>query len=144
MIKKTYIMLLIACAFATSLLAVSCGTETDPTDFSVNSDGETVSDLVTDNSSAAPDDGKVTYTVAVVDVSDNTPIEGIIIQFCDDDNCKLPLVTDADGKATAEYEQSNYHITITAAEGYVYASEYYFEDGETEITIVLDSIAPIS
>lgn len=142
MIKKISVMLLIACVSATSLLAVSCDTASDPANVSVNIESdETVSVPVADNSSAAPDDGKVTYTVTVVDGSDNTPIEGIIIQFCDDENCKLPLVTDDEGKAIAEYEESNYHITITEAEGYAYDAEYYFEDGETEITISIDPIS---
>ena len=138
--KKIYVLLLIACVVAAALLAVSCDSESEPTDVSVNNVSETVSVPVTDNSSDKPDDGKVTYTVTVVNGSDNTPIEGIIIQFCDDENCKLPLITDAEGKVTAEYEESEYHITITEAEGYSYDTEYHFEDGATEITISLDPI----
>lgn len=140
MIKKIYILLLISCVLTVSALAVSCDTEPAPSDVSVNSQSGESSVPVADNSSAEPDDGKVTYTVTVIDGSDNTPVEGIIIQFCDDENCKLPLVTDTDGKVTAEYEESEYHITITEAEGYAYEAEYYFEDGKTELTISIDPI----
>ena len=93
-----------------------------------------------DNEGSAPveNDGKVTYNVAVVD-QDGTPVEGVIIQFCDDKTCKLPVVTDAEGKASASYEESNYHITITQADGYDYEEVYNFEDGSTDITITINT-----
>ncbi len=139
--KRISVLLLIACVLTIAILTVSCDTDSTVSNVPSNDTESEISLPVVDNSSAEPDDGKVTYTVTVVNGSDNTPIEGIIIQFCDDENCKLPLVTDADGKVTAEYEESEYHITITEAEGYTYEAEYYFEDGATELTITIDPVA---
>lgn len=134
-------LLLITCILTISIFAVSCDTNSTVSNVPSNSTENEISAPAVDNSSAAPDNGKITYTVTVVNGSDNSPIEGIIIQFCDDENCKLPLVTGTDGKVTAEYEESEYHITITEAEGYTYEAEYYFEDGATEITISLDPVS---
>lgn len=83
------------------------------------------------------DDGKVTYTVKVVDAS-GAPVEGVMIQFCDDNGCRMPVATNAGGIMTMTDAESNFHVVVaTTPEGYVEdATEYYFEDGY-EITIIL-------
>lgn len=131
-------LLLILCLAFTSVFAVSCDTDSDNSvaDSSAGGNSADVSLPVEDDSSAPVDDGKVTYTVTVVD-ENNAPIEGITIQFCDDANCKMPVVTDAEGKVSVEYDESNYHITITEAEGYTFEAQYDFEEGSTELTITL-------
>ena len=129
-------ILLVFCMTLVAVFAVSCDEATNnsiPADISENSADAS---LPADDSSAPIDDGKVTYTVTVVDES-NAPLEGVIIQFCDDANCKMPVVTDAEGKVTVEYDESNYHITVTEAEGYTFEAQYDFEDGETDLTITL-------
>ncbi len=135
--KFLAVILSLLCVASVSLFAVSCDTnENGSNDPQVESNDSSA--YVEEAESSEPvDDGKVTYTVTVVDWNDQ-PIEGIIIQFCDEENCKLPLMTDADGKVTVAYEESNYHVTITEASSlYTYLSEYYFDEGSTEMTIVL-------
>ncbi len=135
--KFLAVILSLLCVASVSLFAVSCDTnENVSNDPQVESNDSSA--YVDEAESSEPvDDGKVTYTVTVVDWNDQ-PIEGIIIQFCDEENCKLPLMTDADGKVTVAYEKSNYHVTITEASSlYTYLSEYYFDEGSTEMTIVL-------
>lgn len=81
----------------------------------------------------------VTYTATVVD-QDGKPMAGITIQFCDDKNiCKLPVVTDAEGKVTVTYAPANYHVSVTVVpEGYSAKAEgYYFDEGSTDITVTL-------
>lgn len=82
-------------------------------------------------------DGKVTYTVTVVDQNGN-PVAGVSIQFCDDEACKLPVATNSDGVVTAKYPASNYHITIAELPaGYTCEeTEFYFEDGN-ELTVTV-------
>lgn len=83
------------------------------------------------------DDGKVTYTVKVVDAS-GAPVEGVAVQFCDDNGCRMPVATNAEGIVTLTEAESNFHITLASVPaGYAAdATEYYF-DGEVEITITL-------
>lgn len=88
---------------------------------------------------AAPtvNDGKVTYTVTVLDQNGN-PVEGVAIQFCDPVNCKLPVATNADGVVTASYEESEYHILLAELPaGYSSEeTEFYFGDA-TELTVTI-------
>lgn len=115
---------------------VSCDNEVSD-DISKAAVSDEISEDSVAESAPVADDDKVTYNVTVID-QDGAPVEGVIIQFCDDENCKLPVMTDADGKASASYEESNYHITITQADGYDYEETYNFEDGATDITITIN------
>ena len=80
------------------------------------------------------------YKVTVTD-KDGNPIEGVQIQMCDSNGCKLPKGTDASGVVTFTYAESDFHVLIAAAvEGYVVdtTEEYYFSNGSKELTIVLE------
>ena len=85
------------------------------------------------------------YKVTVVDESGN-PFAGIVVQLCNDTGCN-PCVTDENGTATYTLAEArdDYHANVTVLpEGFEYASgetEYYFENGATEVTIVLKPIA---
>lgn len=85
-----------------------------------------------------PDDGKVTYTVKVVDEAGN-PVTGGMIQFCLD-SC-IPCMLDAQGMATMKLAPANYKISFTMLPaGYVLAgeeTEFYFDAGSYELTITL-------
>lgn len=99
---------------------------------------------VVPETTAAPtetDDGKVTYTVTVVD-ENNNPVEGVILQFCDAENCKLPVGTDANGVVSVSYEASEYHVLVNEIpEGYICQETEYYFDGTSELTIVLTAAA---
>ncbi len=85
------------------------------------------------------DDGKVTYTVKVVDAS-GAPVAGVAVQFCDDNGCRMPVATNAEGIVTLTDAESNFHVTIASVpEGFAAdANEYYF-DGAFELTITLNA-----
>lgn len=86
----------------------------------------------------AEEDASVAYTVTVVDQNGDA-VENVTLQFCDDENCKMPVVTDSTGIVTVSYEESEYHVTLTALpDGYASeVTEFYFDSGATEMTIVL-------
>ncbi len=89
-------------------------------------------------------DGKVTYTIIVVD-ADGNPVEGVDVQMCDvNGTCLLPVKTDANGVATFEKDEATYYVTIAACpEGFVADSEtkHNFAEGTTEMTITLEKAA---
>ena len=92
------------------------------------------------------DDGKVTYTITVKDEAGN-PVKNAMIQLCSD-NC-IPTITDANGVATWKLAEDDYKASFLSKEvpatGYTYVdpseTEFYFEDGETEMTITLKAVA---
>ncbi|MBR4863795.1 MAG: hypothetical protein IKU07_04400 [Oscillospiraceae bacterium] len=87
------------------------------------------------------DDGKVTYTVKVVDEGNN-PVAGAMVQLCKE-TC-LPGVTGADGVAVFNVmEDSEYKVSfMSQPAGYEGMEEaYYFEAGSYELTITLTAVS---
>ena len=81
----------------------------------------------------------VEYTVIVVD-EDGNPIAGAMVQLCLD-TC-FPGVTGADGVAKISRPAADYHVSFAGGvpAGYTYSTEeeeFFFEEGSTELTIVL-------
>lgn len=89
---------------------------------------------------ATVDDGKVTYTVTVIDEGGN-PVVGAAVQICKD-SC-LPGMTGEEGVAKFNVLEDDYKVSFMAMpEGYeAEAEEFYFEDGSYELTIVLKAVA---
>lgn len=110
------------------------GTETTPaTVGSVKETGDT------DAETEPPaEDGKVTYTVTVVD-GDGNGIAGAMVQICM--NTCYPGVTDASGTVQFSVPEEDYKVSfLSLPEGYTYSSdeqEFHFDDGSTDMTIVL-------
>lgn len=88
---------------------------------------------------AATEDGKVTYTVKVVDAN-GAPVEGAAVQFCDDNGCRMPVPTNAEGIVALTEAESNFHVTLASVPAGFAAdtTEYYF-DGALELTITLQA-----
>ncbi|MBQ8279228.1 MAG: hypothetical protein IJZ23_05250 [Roseburia sp.] len=84
------------------------------------------------------DDGKVNYSVKVVDEAGN-PIAGAMVQMCKE-SC-FPSVTGEDGVAKFSLAEDDYKVSfLTLPAGYTYsgdAQEFYFEAGAVELTITL-------
>lgn len=85
----------------------------------------------------AVDDGKVEYTITVVDES-GAPISGAMVQICLD--ACYPGMTDANGQAKFSVLEADYKVSfLSLPAGYTYsgdAQEFYFEGGY-ELTITL-------
>lgn len=86
------------------------------------------------------DDGKVTYTVKVVDEGGN-PVAAAMVQLCKE-TC-LPGATNAEGVAEFKVVEDDYKVSfMTMPAGYeAEAEEFYFEDGSYELTITLKAVA---
>lgn len=128
-------LILILCVLL-CLSAVLCACAEKPVDDAAAS--TEASSISTEESSLPPDDGKVTYTVYVVD-ENGKGVTGGMIQFCLD-SC-MPCVLDANGVASMKLEEADYKVSFTMMPtGYTLAgdeTEFHFEDGSYEMTITL-------
>jgi hypothetical protein len=98
---------------------------------------EQTTDQVTEE--VTTDDGKVTYTVKVVDAN-GAPVAGAAVQFCDDNGCCMPVATNAEGIVTLCDAESNFHVTLASVpEGFAADTTEYYFDGAFELTITLNA-----
>ena len=128
-IKRLLTFLLTACLFA-GMCACSGFAATPPTDTAAATEATTL----------PVDDGKVTYSVKVVDEGGNA-IASAAVQLCKD-TC-LPGMTNAEGVATFRLVEDDYKVSfMTVPEGYnAEPGEFYFADGSYELTITLKAVA---
>ena len=100
---------------------------------------ETTPAVTTEATTMPVDDGKVTYTVKVVDEGGN-PIASAAVQICKD-SC-LPGMTDAQGVATFRVAEDDYKVSFMAMPaGYEAEAEEFYFDGAYELTITLKAVA---
>lgn len=149
-VKRAAAMILVLC-MALSLAACgnSASSGTNSGDASV---GAASSDVIASTSADASadssedagassdepvDDGRVTYTITVVDEEGN-PISGAMVQLCKE-TCLPCGATNADGVVSVTTVEDDYKVSfMTPVEGYVTDGlEFYFDAGSTEMTIVL-------
>jgi hypothetical protein len=130
---KNILALLLALCMVFALVA--CGGETETTDKDEPKQTEG-----TEATTEATTDGKVTYTVKVVDEKGN-PYAGAMVQLCLD--ACVPAVTDANGIATWNLEKADYKVSfVTMPEGYTAEKEnFYFDTDSYEMTITIKSPA---
>lgn len=133
MIRRFLAMALILCL---CLMAFGCAQP--PVDNGGESSTPSSEPTVPSSEASQPNDGKVTYTVHVVDEA-GKPVTGGMIQFCL--NSCMPCMLDAQGNATMKLTPANYKVSFTMMPaGYTLAgdkTEFYFEAGSYEMTIVL-------
>ncbi len=131
---KTLLVLML-CLMIVCALSGCGGNENNVSGSEVSSSQSTPTQ---ETSSENTEDGKVTYQVKVVD-GENNPISGALVQLCKD-TC-YPSSTDENGVATFSLAEDDYKVTfLTLPAGYTYSDEeqeFYFESGETELTITL-------
>ena len=86
------------------------------------------------------DDGKVTYTVKVVDEGGN-PVVGAMVQLCLE--ACVPGKTNDQGIATYNLAEADYKVSfISIPAGYTAEqTEYHFAAGSYELTITLKAAA---
>lgn len=135
-------MLILALALIMVLCLCACGESSD-TPAETTTTPETSGTISANGGFAerpTEDTSKPEYMIKVTDTYGN-PIAGAMVQVCKD-SC-LPGVTDANGVAKfAVAEDTGYKASfLSLPEGYVYVdetvTEWYYEDGATEITIQL-------
>lgn len=127
--KNIYALLLALCLM---LGLCACGNNADA--------NESTTAGTTETTEATVDDGKVTYTVKVVDEGGN-PIAGAMVQLCLE--ACIPALTNAEGVATYNLAEADYKVSfVQMPEGYTAdATEYYFENGKCDMTITLKAVA---
>ncbi len=85
---------------------------------------------------------KTTYTITVKD-SDGNAVEGVYVQMCVGDVCRLPKKTDASGTVQFDIEKTDKSISVQvnetgSPEGYEYPAEKLaVSAGQTEITVTI-------
>lgn len=130
---KRLICMMLALVLAMGLVA--CGTAEEP---AVQETEAVVAEPTVAEETEAVDDGLTAYTIHVEDV-DGNPIAGAMVQICKD--ACLPGMTDAEGNAVFNVAEDDYKVSfLMLPAGYTYTTEeteFYFEDGATEITLVL-------
>lgn len=92
---------------------------------------ESTADSGSENAGVSEDDGKVVYTIKVVDANGN-PVASTLVQLCDDGACYAPVMTDANGVAEFRMVEGEYKAAISGIEEY-----YYFEGDSKEVTITV-------
>lgn len=138
--KKILAGILLSC-MVFSLAA--CGAGTDKNSQAQNSQKPQNSQVQdSQKDTQAEDDNKVVYKVTVVD-ADGNPMSGVMVQICKD-SC-IPKLTNAEGVAEFEVaDEEGYKISFSSIpEGYESESdetEFYFEDGKSEMTLTLKKV----
>ena len=137
-IKAFLAFVLIVCMLG---LLCACGSGAQASDTAAPSTAQNPSAEATAEQTApeATEDGKIAYTVKVVDAA-GAPMAGVMVQICKDTSCFAPTVTDAQGVATFKLaEGEGYKATFTVIpEGYTAeTADVYFESGATEVTLTL-------
>jgi hypothetical protein len=129
---RNIFVLVLALAMVFALCA--CGTEANEGENPATT-APTVT-APTEGTEPTQDDGKVTYTVKVVDEAGN-PVVGAMVQLCKD-TC-VPTTTDANGVATWRLAEDAYKASfVVMPSGYTAdQAEYYFAAGAYDMTITL-------
>lgn len=136
--SKKILAAILAAMMVLCLCACGDSDETQPsTDASTENTGSTTG--TTEATEATVNDGKVVYTIKVVDES-GKGIGSVMVQLCKD-SC-MPGFTNAEGVAEFKVAAADgYHASVTdMPAGYAYATEqteFDYENGATEVTIVL-------
>ncbi len=141
--KITYLLL---CALVTisaiGLCACSGSGDEKKTTESTSSNEAQSTDNNDETESSSEDDGKVHYTVTVVD-EDGNPVAGAMVQLCKD-SC-VPAVTEDNGVAEFNLAEDDYDVKFAVfPEGYEYTTDeqvFHFEDGKTDLTITLKKVS---
>ena len=143
-IKKILCLVLSLCLV---LALVACGgsdkpgSATQSGSASASQDVSSGSSEQTGSASSEPavDDGKVTYTITVVD-EDGNPIPGAMVQICKD-TCLPCGATNEDGVVTVTTVEDDYKVSfMTPVAGYVTDGlEFYFDEGSVEMLIILSA-----
>ena len=85
------------------------------------------------------------YTVKIVDEAGN-PVAGAMVQICQGETCMPGPLSGSDGTVTFQVEEADYKVSFLGGvpAGYEFTTEeteFYFESGSYEMTIVLKAVA---
>ncbi len=145
--KRIFMLALASILCLCVLCTVACDNGADgeqSTDAATNApqestEAETEAPSAEQTTEEVTESGKVTYTVKVVDAS-GAAVAGVAVQFCDDNGCRMPVATNAEGIVTLTEAESNFHVTLASVpEGFAHDTTEYYFDGALELTITLSA-----
>lgn len=142
-------ILLVALALCLTICLCACGDDGSVDSGSTkdttaankdNSTTTTTQNIPTPTTTTTVDSSKTHYTVTVVDEAGN-PVEGARLQLCKD-SC-VPCIAPVNGVSSWDLPEDDYEIKfLMIPAGYAADQEVYlFEDGSTDLTIVLKAVA---
>lgn len=137
-------MLLVALCVCMTICLCACGgtsTGDDTTGNTTTTTQSTTTTITTTTTTTTVDDGKVTYSVTVLD-ENGAPVPGAFVQLCLE--ACIPCMTNAQGVATyANMAEADYKVSfINVPAGYELPTDnFYFEDGSYEMTLTLQLAA---
>lgn len=136
--KKIFVTILMACMVMGLCACGNSGEDGTEKNSEKNTENSQAAGSEKESEKESQDDGKVEYTVKVVDESGN-PVANALIQMCSD-TC-FPSSTDANGVATFNLEEAEYKVSfLSLPEGYAHAgdaTDYYFDGDAADLTITL-------
>jgi ABC-type Fe3+-hydroxamate transport system substrate-binding protein len=142
---KKLITLLLAMAMLVTLCA--CGGNDANNDDTANTTTTTAATTTTTTTATTTTttvaSNKFTYTVNITDEAGN-PIPGVMVQMCNATSCLPPCSSNAQGVVLFENkDKDDYSVKFAVLpEGYTAdATEYFFDEGSFEMTIVLKAAA---
>ena len=136
-LKKVFTLLLMM-SFMCALCACKDNGATNIPDGSSETQTENKNESETET---IVDDGKIVYTIKLVDASGN-PIANTLVQLCDDGACYAPVMTNAEGVAEFRMAEGTYKAAVSSkVAGYkdVTGQYFEFESDSTEVTITLEA-----
>ena len=141
---KKVISLLLVVVMALSLIA--CGNSQAETPKNEETQAPTANQTEAPEVTDAPtENSNPVYTVKIVDEAGN-PVVGAMVQMCQGETCMPGPMTGADGTVTFQVAEADYKVSFLGGvpAGYAYtteATEFHFEAGSYEMTIVLKAVA---
>lgn len=141
---KRFLTALLVLVLALCLCA--CGQTQEPVDDTPSTEPAPVqTQEPTDEPTDAPvQNTNPVYTVKIVDEGGN-PVVGAMVQMCQGETCMPGPLSDATGTVTFQIPEADYKVSFLGSvpAGYDYTTEeteFHFEDGSYELTIVLKAI----
>ena len=141
---KRFLTLCLVICLALSLIA--CGNTQAETPKNEETQAPTANQTEAPEVTDAPtENSNPVYTVKIVDEAGN-PVVGAMVQICQGETCMPGPMTGADGTVTFQVAEANYKVSFLGSvpAGYAYTTEeteFYFEAGSYEMTIVLKAVA---
>ena len=141
--RKLLAMLLLLALLAVSLFATACNTPAESaSETASETESETESTAATE-SETQTSDGKVLYTITVVD-KDGNPLANYVVQICDaapNGTCLMPGTTDANGvysKRLDAAKEWKARLLFYDENDNEIPGEYVYFEGTTDITITVE------
>ena len=141
-------LLAIALALCLVLSLIACGQESveEPSEETGEASVEqTAEQTEAQTEEQTPENTNPVYTVKIVDEAGN-PISGAMVQICQGETCMPGPLSGADGTVIFQVAEADYKVSFLGGvpAGYDYTTEeteFYFESGSYELTIVLKAVA---